>query len=180
MSQSKDDNKKKTKNPEDIAIGKRIKHARDKIGIHQRELHDITKISTTQISAYETGDRTIGLHNLALIAKATNTTIDELYFGPASELPISQSKDEGELIVNCVNALFESGVIYIKTMKKNTFEEVDRVSFGKYNDILEDLVDQLRTIERSKNDYPDPESVKKQTLQAYANKINNRLEKRKQ
>ena len=180
MTQLGETKKKKEKRPEDIAIGKRIKQARENAGMSQRVLHENTQISITQISAYETGDRTIGLSNLALIAKETNTAIDELYFGPESELPISQSKDTGELIVNCINALFECGVIIKKTVTKNTFDEVEQVSFVKYNDIVMELVDQLRTIERSKNDFPDPESVKKQTLQAYANKINNRLEKNKQ
>ncbi len=170
---------KKEKRKEDIDIGMRIKLARQRAKISQRELHESTGISITQISAYETGDRTIGLNNLSLIARMTDTTIDELYFGPKSKFPISQSQNTGELIVNCVTALFDNGVIDKKNVSKNMFTDVEHIGFVKFNDILEDLVNQLRIIKRDKNDYADPKSIKKQTLYAYANKINTRLEKQK-
>lgn len=162
--------------PDVAKIGKRIEQARIDLSMSQHQLYEKTNISTSQLSAYENGKRATSLYNLAKIAKALNKTIDELYFGSLSERPISTSDSIGQLIVNCVVALYENDVIYIANRNDNY--RTKELFISKYNDILVELVDHLDNIERNKNDYKDPDLVKEQTIDAYANKINTRIEKR--
>lgn len=64
-----------------IELGERIRKARENANLSQYNLHDLTDISVTQISAYENGKRNIGLQSLYKIARATGKTMDELYEG---------------------------------------------------------------------------------------------------
>ena len=84
-----------------IELGKRIKSIREKVKLTQHELYEKTGISTTQLSAYENGKKSIGLQTIAKIAKALGTTIDYIYYGSNEMKPISSSINKGELIVNC-------------------------------------------------------------------------------
>ena len=52
---------------DNVLIGKRIREARIRAGLTQNRLHQITDISITQISAYENGNRNIGLTSLKKI-----------------------------------------------------------------------------------------------------------------
>ncbi|MCI1734625.1 MAG: helix-turn-helix domain-containing protein [Bacilli bacterium] len=62
------------------AIGERIKEARSKLKMSQHQLSIATGISTTQLSAYENGKKTIGLLNFSKLAIALNVSMDELYW----------------------------------------------------------------------------------------------------
>ena len=64
-----------------IELGERIRKAWENANLSQYNLHDLTDISVTQISAYENGKRNIGLQSLYKIARATGKTMDELYEG---------------------------------------------------------------------------------------------------
>ena len=173
------------KEANEIELGKRIRSAREKLNMSQFQLYQKTGISTTQISAYENGKKNIGLHSLAKIALALNLSLDELYYGQPSLKPINTASNEGELIVNCIYALYEKDVIKaLPHQENNEFvfsgaEYIYRIGFSEYVTILDDLVLKLDDFESNRNNYPDPDGFKKQLLASAANQINERLKRKK-
>lgn len=167
------------KDEENIKLGIRIKNARESANMTQFALYEKTGISTAQISAFENGRRSIGLQSLSKISNALGKTMDEIYNGGYEDRPISSATNKGELIVNCVDALFEEGVIsYLYKEKVNDFVDVGyeqyyKIGFRGYVDILDDLVSELYDFNSKKDSYPDPNSFKKQLLASAANRINN-------
>ena len=159
-------------------LGERIKKAREQQNISQYTLAKKIDMSTTQLSAYENGKKSIGLQVVARIASALNMTIDELYYGPESMHPITKSTSKGELIVNCVVALFDERVIYPSYIQGNDIfggcYNADYSSiFSNYSDILTDMVDKLYDLEQQQDDYEDPNNIREQIIAAAAKKINN-------
>ncbi|MBQ4254629.1 MAG: helix-turn-helix transcriptional regulator [Bacilli bacterium] len=161
-----------------LELGKRIKSAREKLNMSQFSLYEKTGISTTQISAYENGKKSLGLQTLAKIASALGLSLDELYYGSASSKPISASANKGELIVNCIYALYEEGVIRpLIRQEVNEYvgmgaEYYYRIGFSEFVDVLDDLVRKLKDFQDNKDNYPDPDSFKNQLLAAAAKQIN--------
>lgn len=155
-------------------IGKRLREARESLKMSQRQLSDQTKISVTQISSYETGKKQIGLVSLANLCSCLGRSLDEIYYGSPSKTPISTAKNDGELIVNCIDALFSEGVIRKITQDQfNDFgQNTEKVEFVDYLNVISSLVDKLTQFERESADYPDPDSFKKQLLAAAAKQIN--------
>lgn len=165
----------------DVEIGKRIQTIRKKTKMTQQELSKRTDISTTVISSYENGKRNIGLQSLAKIAIALKCTMDELFFGSKESRPINSSCNIGELIVNCLYALYENRVVGIITKEyeggfvPGFSQYIDTIGFVEHQDILKDMIDKLEDFESNKEDYPDPESFKKQILAYSSSRINKNL-----
>ena len=159
-------------------IGKRIRAIREKANMTQHDLFLKTDISTTQISAYENGKKSIGLQTIAKIATALNTTIDCIYYGPEESKPISKAMNKGELIANCISSLFDLNVVcYLSHEDDNPyvpegFSYYYKIGFNEYAEILDDFVSKLDDFRHNKNDYPDPNSFKSQLLALAAKKIN--------
>ena len=129
------------KDPKKFALGQRIVRARNKVHLNQQKLSDITHMSTNQISAYENGKKGISLESLATIAKATNASLDELYFGTPEEKIITPATNVGELIVNCIDALHKESVLSVVKSPKNNRgllenSYIDRLRFVKYSDLI--------------------------------------------
>lgn len=61
------------------ALGKRIKHLRNGIGISQEELADRAEIDRTYITSVECGKRNISVVNIEKIAKALGVTLSKLF-----------------------------------------------------------------------------------------------------
>ena len=166
-----------------IAIGKRIKKARIEAGLTQYALYEKTGIATTQLSAYENGTKNAGVDNLYKIAVATNMTIDDLYSGSFSEKPVNISTNEGELIVNCIYALYKVGVINrAPKQQKNEYvldglEYIYRLAFLKYVELLDDLIEKLIDLDNDRKNYQNPDDLEKQYLAMVANKINSKSKK---
>lgn len=161
-----------------IELGKRIKKAREDAKLTQYKLHDLTGISITQISAYENGNRNIGLQSLHKIAKATNKTIDEIYVGSSELKPIMNASNKGELIVNCISALVDEEVI-TSLPRQNINEYISegteyyyQLGLIKHAYLISDLVNKLVDFCNNKENYFDPETFKKQILVAAAKQIN--------
>lgn len=158
-----------------IKLGNRIRDARKKANITQSTLSSRTGISITQLSAYENGKRGISLDSLARIAKATNTTIDELYWGNKETRMITSAINKAELIVNCITALFDENVIhaYSTCTRAYSFEQelVDYITFAKYESIIVDLLFKLQDLNEHKEDYSNLEDFKSQLLSATASRI---------
>lgn len=173
-----------TKDESLVSLGKRLRKAREEANLTQFQLYEKTGISTTQISAYENGNKSIGLSSLHRIAVATNKTMDELYCGSESARPITSSRNEGELIINCVTALYDAEVIQaIPKQRENDFapmgmEYYFRIGFSKYITILDDMVLKLNDFERNKDNYPDPKAFREQILASSAKQINDTLNKK--
>ena len=164
-------------------LGKRIKSGREKLNMSQFALYKKTGISTTQISGYENGKKSVGLHTLAKIASALGLSLDELYYGSTNSKPISTATDKGELIVNCFYVLYEQGVVCsLLQQKGNGYVGADtnyyyKIGFSEYVDILDDLVLKLDDFQMKRDDYPDPDGFKEQLLAAAAKQINSRTER---
>lgn len=164
-------------------LGKRIKNAREEAKLTQHQLYEMTGISTTQISAYENGNKSIGLQSLAKIAFAVNKTIDELYYGSINNRAVSTAKNVGELVVNCIYALHKEEVVmnmYVED--ENSFEYGKKyhkeIRINKFETTLFDLINKLDDLEENKENYPDALSFEKQILAAtatYINKVNDKL-----
>jgi transcriptional regulator with XRE-family HTH domain len=65
--------------PVKIALGKRIKARRKKLGLSQEELAHRAEVHPTYLSAIERGERNPALENLCAIADALNVTLAELF-----------------------------------------------------------------------------------------------------
>ncbi len=167
-----------------IELGNRIREARLAANLTQAEMHELTGISITQLSNYENGSRNIGIENLTLIAKAANKTIDEIYLGSSSKKPIVSSVNIGELIVNCIAALFENDVIGLLPhgeVNENIYDELKysyRLAFKNHIFEIEDLVKKLEDFETNKENYKEPDKFKKQIMDAKAFQINKVKNKR--
>lgn len=61
-------------------IAKKIKEYREKAGISMTELANQTGISISSLSHYESGCRIPSDENKCLIARAFNTTVDEIFY----------------------------------------------------------------------------------------------------
>lgn len=161
-----------------VELGKRIKKAREDAKLTQYQLHDLTGISITQISSYENGNRNIGLQSLHKIAVATNKSIDEIYGGSKEARPIISATNRGELVVNCVAALVDEGIVSSlpRRMPNNYVpsgaEYYYRIGFSECVGYLDEMVKKLIDLKRNIDNYPDPEGFKKQILAATANQIN--------
>ena len=158
-----------------IKLGNRIRDARKKANITQSTLSTRTGISITQLSAYENGKRGISLDSLASIAKATNTTIDELYWGNKETRMITSAINKAELIVNCITALFDEKIIlaYSRYTRIDSFDRelIDDIEFANYKAIITDLLLKLQDLDEHKEDYSNFEDFRSQLLSAAVARI---------
>ena len=165
-------------------LGKRIRAAREEANLTQYQLFRKTGISTTQISAYENGKKNIGLSSLYKIAIATGKTIDELYSGSQSIRPITTAGSDSELIVNCIVALYDIGVIGTIIRGKSNenvpqgYEYYYRIGILEYLDILNDMIIKLEDLNREKDTYPDPTAFREQIIGSAIHKIHESVKKK--
>ena len=158
-------------------LGERIREARISAGLTQAQLHDLTQISITQLSNYENGSRNIGIENLAKIAKATKKTIDEIYLGTSAERPLVSSSNDGELIINCITALVEKGIIDFVPVRNEDYpfdhrDYIYKLGIKNYYIVLESYVEKILDFEKNKSNYKDPDYFKEQLMDAAATEIN--------
>ncbi len=157
---------------EGSSIGRNIREARAKNNLTQRALSEKAQMSQTQLSDYENGNKTPSLFSLAKIAKALDTSIDELFYGDASVSFITSAPDKGSIIVNSFVALWEEDVI--DTYRTLNDPEIDEreVILGNYSYAIRRLFENLDEFETNKNTYPNPEEYLKYVKQSVANEIN--------
>ena len=104
--------------------------------------------------------------------------MDEIYCGSKETRPISVASNDGELIVNCMAALIDKGIIsYLAKRKSNDFvpmgcEFYYKMGFNKYLPLLDEFTRELVGFNKNKDNYPDPDNFRKQILAAMARKIN--------
>lgn len=76
-----------------IALGRRIRMARQRRGLTQEELGELLKVAPATVGTYERGDRQIDIETLMLVSKALQRPLS--YF---LGLPEDLSEDEKDLI----------------------------------------------------------------------------------
>lgn len=81
-----------------VAVGKRIKIARSKIGITQEKLAELAHLSTSHVSKIETGDTKLGLPTIVDIANALHTSVDALLADSVMYPDVFLKKDVEELL----------------------------------------------------------------------------------
>jgi transcriptional regulator with XRE-family HTH domain len=62
-----------------IAVGKRVKELRNKLGISQEELADIAELDRTYITSVECGKRNISIVNVEKLANALNISLSAFF-----------------------------------------------------------------------------------------------------
>ena len=152
------------------AIGRRIKAARSELNLSQKNLQEKTNIKDSMISDFEHGKREPSLANLAKIAHALNTTIDNLYYGDSSNSFIESAPNYGMKIVNCFTELMLN-------------DEIGRVNVDEYNTMpyidmkknawaVRRLLEALYEFKQNEETYPNPDLYLDQIKQSVTNEIN--------
>lgn len=62
-----------------IAVGKRVKELRNKLGISQEELADTAQLDRTYITSVERGKRNISIVNVEKLANALQVSLAEFF-----------------------------------------------------------------------------------------------------
>lgn len=62
-----------------IAVGRRVKELRNKLGISQEELADNARLDRTYITSVERGKRNISIVNIEKIAKALQVNLADFF-----------------------------------------------------------------------------------------------------
>ena len=62
-----------------IAVGKRIKELRTKLGLSQEALADVAALDRTYITSVECGKRNISIINIEKIANALEVSLSEFF-----------------------------------------------------------------------------------------------------
>lgn len=158
-------------------VGSNIRAARKNLNKTQREIAEAANISTTQLSAYETGSRTPNIDTLALLAKALNKSIDELYFGEKGNPQTNSLATKGELIVDSVVKLYDAGVVgqlihdaeysdyYGRTYK------TDCIILNEHFSEIDRLVDFLVDFNRTRATFTNPDNHLKEMCESVAREI---------
>jgi transcriptional regulator with XRE-family HTH domain len=94
---------------ENIALGKRIAHRREELGMTQKQLADRAGVSVPFLSEVENGKRNISMGKLLSIADELDTTTDYLARGTRSE---SRSRTADKFPPDLSNAAEENGWSY--------------------------------------------------------------------
>ena len=167
-------------------IGKNIREVRQSKGLSQQKLADLCEMSNTLISQYENGKKTPGLHTVATIARALETSIDRLYYGDENKAFINAAPDIGRRIVHSVYYLWSIGVIhYYERLFVGGVPVYDKGKTDKYGFFLEinhfsrqikRLMDSLYIFENNKKTYSEPNKYLEMILSSVATEINDEIE----
>lgn len=74
--------------PDKIAVGARLARLRDALDMNQTEFAKHLSIAQNRLSQYETGDRLIPVNVATVVASRTGVTLDWIYNGEGSSLPM--------------------------------------------------------------------------------------------
>ena len=152
------------------AIGKRIRSTREELQMSQKDLSKATGIKDSMISDFERGVREPSTANLAKIAHALYSTMDELYFGDESNKML-QTTNYGMKIVNCFTELMLDGVISKVDEEYGPMSEY-YVPLWSDTYAIKRLLDHVYEFKQNQNTYPNPDLYLDQIKQSVANEIN--------
>lgn len=152
------------------AIGKRIRSTREELQMNQKDLSKATGIKDSMISDFERGVREPSTANLAKIAHALYSTMDELYFGDESNKML-QTTNYGMKIVNCFTELMLDEVI---GKIDDEYGSMSEYYIPLWSDAyaIKRLLDHVYEFKQNQNTYPNPDLYLDQIKQSVANEIN--------
>lgn len=101
-----------------IAIGKRIREARIKLGLTQNKLAERSGIETSNISHIERAATKLSLPTLISIANALELSLDEIVCDSLIKSEHIAVKEINELLLDCDQKELRSIIEIIKTTKK--------------------------------------------------------------
>ena len=105
------DDEKEIFEPDYVAIGRRIRAARKKLGLSQEQVCELTDLSASHMSHIENGKTKVSLPALILIANALQTTVDSLLHDNINLTQDAFDKDFKDLLDDCT--LKERQFIYV-------------------------------------------------------------------
>ncbi len=167
-------------------IGGNIKEIRVGLGYSQEKLAKMCAISNSTLSAYENSKKIPNLITIAKIAKALGVSIERLYYGDENISFINAVPDDGRKIVNCIQVLWNLGVInnhedfiasgtsfkYTDCADKNNYS----LDVFKYPISIRRLIKLLNEYRSRERTYEEPEKYLEMQLQSVATEINNEIE----
>lgn len=158
-------------------IATNIKAFRKSLDKTQQEIAEVAGIQTTQLSTYETGQRTPNIDTLARIAKALNKSLDELYYGENAQTQAGPSLTRGQDIVACIRSLFEHGTIgrVVKNAEgTGRFGHTERFNclvLRENLDEIDALVTYLDSFQYSRHTFTNPENHLNEECESIARRI---------
>ena len=158
-----------------ILIGKNIRSARKNKNWAQTDLAKATGIANTVISAYETGKKTPGLETIAIISRALEVSLDQLYYGDENEAFINRASDIGTKVVNCIYMLWLSGAIGHENKLTHVTNKNELIFNYPYEGTITRLINALEEYGRRKETFAEPEVYLDQLKKSCATEINNVL-----
>jgi Predicted transcriptional regulator len=155
------------------AIGKRIRSTREELQMSQKDLSKVTGIKDSMISDFERGVREPSTANLAKIAHALYSTMDELYFGDESNKML-QTANYGMKIVNCFTELMLDEVIGKIEEDNEEYRPIGEYYIPLWSDAwaIKRLLNHVYEFKQNQNTYPNPDLYLDQIKQSVANEIN--------
>ena len=106
-----------------IAIGHRIKCAREKRGMSQEQLSSIIDLSVQHISNIENGHTIGSISAMINIANALGTTVDDFFYDNVTASYEAYDKDFKELLEDCSvkerRIVYESARQLIKSIRES-------------------------------------------------------------
>ena len=84
-----------------IGIGKRVKLFRQKQGLSQEKLSEMSGLTPAHFSHVETGNTKVSLPSLLSIANALNVTMDDLLVDSISHTACVTMKEMNDLLADC-------------------------------------------------------------------------------
>ena len=163
-----------------ILIGKNIRSARKNKNWAQTDLARATGMANTVISAYETGKKTPGLETLAIISRALEVSLDQLYYGDENVAFINRAPDIGTKVVNSIYMLWLSGVIGHENKLTHVTNKSELVFNHPYEGTITRLINALEEYGRREETFAEPEVYLDQLKKSCATEINNSLDRLKQ
>lgn len=116
-------------------------------------------------------------YTLAKLSRALGKSMDELYFGDASIMPITSAPDRGRLVANCVYQLWKHGIIHRHIPSDgekrygSQYYSGPVVDLHCYASAVERLLAMLDDFGQRKYTYKDPDAYLEQVLDSTAREI---------
>lgn len=152
-------------------LGENIRNARQKKDWTQKELQEASDISVPTISAYENNRKRPSLDTLARIAKALDTSIDELYYGTKGGRRIANYDSLGALVVSNIRSLWDSGALVGYAKNEDPIFTTGLTLKAGLAPAVVRLIDNLIDYEKNKATFSSPDVYLNQVLDSAVNEI---------
>lgn len=160
----------------DDRIRKNLKETRIEKGLSQQTLAELSGISNTTISSYETGKKTPNIDSLARLANALKVSIDRLCYGTAESSFIDSAPNQGRKIVNSIYLLWSEGVIFAKRKGIPTSSQNFTDTLDKFSSPIQRLINSLNEFRDKINTFSNSDEYLELIMESVAEEINMEIE----